>query len=700
MSRIITFYSYKGGVGRTFALANIGVLLAQKGKKVLLMDWDLEAPGLDRYFFKRETDGPKPECGMIHLLHEAVKNPQADWRKHVISTGVSEAPSLFLLPSGAAHEEYAHDVRSFSWSDFFSAHQGGAILERWREEWLAEYDFVLIDSRTGLTDVSGICTVLLPDFLVLVFSANDQSFPNAVSIALSAQQARKNLDVQRPPLMILPLPSRFDGRDETEDAKNWLERFAETLKPFYDDWLPTKCLRSDIIELTKIPYLTKCSFGEPLTVLDLGTSNPDWPGYYLSNAARLLRTDFADALQIINPLAKPTLTPLQRFKAEIEEASSSGSAIQGILKSAEDEMGQSLDFAGLLDNAAQQLLKFAQFAVAEPLWYRALAIIEKIVGPAHPLAGMVANNLGQLLKATNRLPEAEQFVRRGLEISEKTFGKDSRNTAAALNNLAELLRGTNRLAEAEPLYRRALEIGEKSLGKDNPDVATTLNNLALLLQATKRSAEAEPLYRRALEIDEKSLGKEHPNVAIRLNNLALLLRAAKRSAEAEPLYRRALEIDEKSLGKEHPNVAIRLNNLALLLKTKNRSTEAEPLFRRAFEISERSLGKDHPDVATNLSNLALLLQDTNRVAEAEPLVRRAVKILVRFKLLTGHQHVHFNVSRENYVGLLMDKGWTQEQVDEEIKRIELEVKEEVGGVNKLDEEMGGIVLEVKQKDGL
>ena len=56
MSRIITFYSYKGGVGRTLALANIGVLLAKRGKRVLLMDWDLEAPGLDRYFRPEYTD--------------------------------------------------------------------------------------------------------------------------------------------------------------------------------------------------------------------------------------------------------------------------------------------------------------------------------------------------------------------------------------------------------------------------------------------------------------------------------------------------------------------------------------------------------------------------------------------------------------------------------------------------------------------
>src|SRR5215212_475397 len=64
----ITFYSYKGGTGRSMALANLACLLARtegKNKKVLAVDWDLEAPGLHRYFFnyrvknspnKKETD--------------------------------------------------------------------------------------------------------------------------------------------------------------------------------------------------------------------------------------------------------------------------------------------------------------------------------------------------------------------------------------------------------------------------------------------------------------------------------------------------------------------------------------------------------------------------------------------------------------------------------------------------------------------
>src|SRR6266481_2395162 len=47
---ILTFYSYKGGSGRSMALANVAWILASNGKRVLVIDWDLEAPGLHRYF--------------------------------------------------------------------------------------------------------------------------------------------------------------------------------------------------------------------------------------------------------------------------------------------------------------------------------------------------------------------------------------------------------------------------------------------------------------------------------------------------------------------------------------------------------------------------------------------------------------------------------------------------------------------------
>ena len=48
-AQIITFYSFKGGAGRTMAVANIAWLLAAAGRRVLAVDWDLESPGLHRY---------------------------------------------------------------------------------------------------------------------------------------------------------------------------------------------------------------------------------------------------------------------------------------------------------------------------------------------------------------------------------------------------------------------------------------------------------------------------------------------------------------------------------------------------------------------------------------------------------------------------------------------------------------------------
>ena len=164
----------------------------------------------------------------------------------------------------------------------------------------------------------------------------------------------------------------------------------------------------------------------------------------------------------------------------------------------------------LLNQYALHLMARADYAQAEPLYRRALAIDEESFGPGHPKVATDLNNLAQLLKATNRLAEAEPLMRRALAIDEESFGPGHPNVATALNNLALLLQATNRLAEAEPLMRRAMAIDEASFGPGHPNVAIALNNLAQLLQATNRLAEAEPLMRRALAIDEQSFGPGHP----------------------------------------------------------------------------------------------------------------------------------------------------------------------------------------------
>jgi cellulose biosynthesis protein BcsQ len=133
MSRIVTFYSYKGGVGRTAALANIGVLLARRGKRVLMVDCDLEAPGLDRYFHSYVSHPQPSNRGMIHLLHEAALSPLAEWGGHRITVTLpplskteTEPVTLDLISSGSYATDYADRVRRFSWDRFFENESGGS----------------------------------------------------------------------------------------------------------------------------------------------------------------------------------------------------------------------------------------------------------------------------------------------------------------------------------------------------------------------------------------------------------------------------------------------------------------------------------------------------------------------------------------------------------------------------------------------
>ena len=73
--KTFTFYSYKGGVGRTLALVNIANRLAEFGKKVCILDFDLEAPGLQSKYAK-ELQQPIDKGLVDYIYSYAVENVQ------------------------------------------------------------------------------------------------------------------------------------------------------------------------------------------------------------------------------------------------------------------------------------------------------------------------------------------------------------------------------------------------------------------------------------------------------------------------------------------------------------------------------------------------------------------------------------------------------------------------------------------------
>jgi MinD-like ATPase involved in chromosome partitioning or flagellar assembly len=301
MSSIVTFYSYKGGVGRSMALANIAVLLARKGLRVLVVDWDLEAPGLERYFsyFQIDFQGE----GILRLLMNAASGTDVDYRDYLCRINTDTSNPVFFLPSGREQNpNYSLDLSNFNWDVFFKKQKGGDFLESLRKRWLEDFDIVLIDSRTGLTDAGGICTILLPDILIALFTANYQSLYGVRDVLRLAQQARQKLAYDRMPLTILPVPARFGTRAEFIVSQEWLDLFQEALREFFVDWLPRGIEPKQVLQQIKIPQVDYFGFGEKLAVIEQGTSDPEGMGFVYNRISDFLATDFSDVKMLLGEL--------------------------------------------------------------------------------------------------------------------------------------------------------------------------------------------------------------------------------------------------------------------------------------------------------------------------------------------------------------------------------------------------------------
>ncbi|MFI6123669.1 FxSxx-COOH system tetratricopeptide repeat protein [Streptomyces sp. NPDC051064] len=239
--RIVTFYSYKGGTGRTMALANTAWILAANGKRVLAVDWDLEAPGLHRFFHPfLDPSTLGATTGVIDLITEyawAATNPAQradDWHRdyariqpHAVSLTPEalgwEFPrggTLDFVSAGRQNREYSATVSTFDWDNFYDRLGGGHFFDALRDDMKANYDYVLIDSRTGLSDIADICTVHLPDVLVDCFTLSDQSIDGAASVARQIAERYTGR-----PISIFPVPMRIDeGEKEKADAGRALAR--------------------------------------------------------------------------------------------------------------------------------------------------------------------------------------------------------------------------------------------------------------------------------------------------------------------------------------------------------------------------------------------------------------------------------------------------------------------------------------------
>jgi tetratricopeptide repeat protein len=254
------------------------------------------------------------------------------------------------------------------------------------------------------------------------------------------------------------------------------------------------------------------------------------------------------------------------------------------------------------------------FARAEQSFLAAIREATKLGADNVRLASSLSN-LGQLKYKQKDFAQAEALFHRALAIRERVLGPEHFGLVQNINNLAALHYARNELDQAEPLFQRALGISQQHLGEAHPDVAVTLNNLARLYFRRNEYASAGPLLERLLSIKEQALGTSHPEIAAILTSLAKVRLHQQDYDGGEAFARRALEIREKLKLPNDLAVATALETLAEINGARGRMDEEIRHRERALEVRTGAMGPDHPLVVAARATL-----ESRRAAQTLPQV--------------------------------------------------------------------------------
>jgi CobQ/CobB/MinD/ParA nucleotide binding domain len=292
---VVTFYSYKGGVGRSMALANVAELLTQRGYNVVVCDWDLEAPGLERFLAhdSHELDRLVAQPGIIDLVMEYKEELERPLTGAATATANGELPtgfaqlgecivrephtcavrlermadtlsgSLWFLSAGrrdgAWRMSYNRAVTEMNWSEFFEDWGGATYFEYFTKDLLQRAQIVLIDSRTGVTELGGICTHHLADLVLLLTASNEQNRDGSLRMVESLDRPEVKALHGGREVAVLPIASRIDTRGGGALAEKFVSAFGKQFAGLAAKWAPQG---AGFLELSRIPYVGAYSFQE------------------------------------------------------------------------------------------------------------------------------------------------------------------------------------------------------------------------------------------------------------------------------------------------------------------------------------------------------------------------------------------------------------------------------------------------------
>ncbi|MDI1482640.1 AAA family ATPase [Polyangium sp. y55x31] len=160
---VVVWYSFKGGVGRTTALAAFAIQRARDGERVLVIDMDLDAPGAGTLLGPDPSDLPGGEGnasrGVVdYLLEAALGDVQFGDYVHRCKrdrlVGDADGAEIVVMPAGSVDENYLAKLSRLDLEVRGERHPLEEMLVQARDE--IEPDWILLDSRAGLSPSAGL----------------------------------------------------------------------------------------------------------------------------------------------------------------------------------------------------------------------------------------------------------------------------------------------------------------------------------------------------------------------------------------------------------------------------------------------------------------------------------------------------------------------------------------------------------------
>lgn len=616
---VVTFYSYKGGTGRTMALSNIAVLMAKRHNAtvpVLMLDWDMEAPGLHHYFSQRH-DGPglleffeacreqlrqlaqlqtNAAQDDVELARRVLDN--IDWQQYVVR--VDQAIPLYLMRAGRFDASYNDRLAAMHWNQLFDACP--ALFRCFADNLARHFRYVLVDSRTGRTDSAGICTTLLPKKLVVVFTPNRQSLEGVDALVTRAIEYRRSHEDEQRPLQVYPLPSRIemgDGEQRAEWRRGDPQKNILGYQPMFERLLgdsyglPQIAMDSYFDEV-QLQQTKTFAYGEQLAVrIDQG-----------GDRFSLTRT-FEAFLQWLGGDFSPWQSSREiHLLAAINEARDAS----------DDNPGrtQVLPMARDLNRLGELYRKEGKPAQALDSFRKSLEIRRRVLGEEH--ADTLASKacMARLLRHSQP-DEARRIEEDIVEVRERLLGRDHADTLGAKASLAGTLLAQGDCAAALRLQDTVLDAYMRLLGTEHLLTLGALASRAATLARMGQLEQARALFENVTEVRERLLGAEHPDTLGSKHALAQVLVTQDDLAGARRLLDGIAHAQQRRLGPDHASTLAAWDALGDVLARQGNWPAARQLRKSLLTARERSCGFDHPETVASRDKLAQA-QDGHRPA--------------------------------------------------------------------------------------